>query len=82
MADRLIKRAELASILAVSTDWTYRHLQRLIDEAGFPQPRLTNRWSVAAVEAWIAGQAARGNAANDDGAEARREARRARLQAL
>jgi predicted DNA-binding transcriptional regulator AlpA len=47
---------EVAAAIGISADWLYRHLSRLQEDHGFPEPvpGLTRRrWNRAAVEAWL-----------------------------
>ena len=89
MPDRsLLNHPQVAKRLGHSSDWFYRHRDRLIRDHGFPSSvdGCFRRWDPAAIDAWLDAQlpAAARSAKADDAAElARIEARReARGQAI
>lgn len=53
MPDRLLDRRGVATKLARSVMWTYRHLAEL-EAQGFPREVIADRWSDGAIDRWIA----------------------------
>lgn len=54
VGDVLIGRPEIAAKLGVEVEYLYRHLAHWRRSLDFPDPVLPNKWSLRAVDAWIA----------------------------